>query len=144
MNRSPPRRAALPLRQVLSFAVVGAVGFAVDASVLIIGMRFGLGKDLGRVVSFLCAVTVTWALNRRFTFADASKGGLFYQWLRFAISQTGGAAVNLGAYFALVHVNPTVAAHPVIGVAVGSLLGMSANFLLARRYVFAVHSGNRT
>jgi len=135
-DTGPYRRALSLLRQMSAFAAVGVVGFGVDASVLYAGLAVGLGLNLGRVVSYLCAVTTTWALNRRFTFSDRSTRGLFSQWGRFAVSQLSGAAVNLGAYYLLVHNSAVAAAHPVIGVAVGSLLGLTLNYAVARVFVF--------
>jgi putative flippase GtrA len=128
-------------RQLLSFAVVGAVGFVVDSTALVGALHLGLGPYLGRLVSYLASVTTTWALNRRFTFArspgQATRGGLAAQWARFALSQLSGATVNLSSYALLVYAVGVVARHPVIGVAVGSLAGMFTNFTAARRYVFS-------
>ena len=55
-------------REFLSFAVVGTIGFVVDLGVLYV-VAPTLGWYGGRVLSFLAAASVTWALNRRFTFA---------------------------------------------------------------------------
>ena len=140
----PPVLSLSLLRQVLAFAGVGVIGFGVDASVLYIGIAVGLGLNIGRLVSYLCAVTATWALNRRFTFADSSEQASFSQWFRFGLSQLSGATVNLGAYYILVHNSTVAAAHPIIAVAIGSLLGMTLNFLVARYYVFRTRSRGDT
>ncbi len=123
-------------RQFVAFGAVGAVGFVVDAGTLYAVRFIGCGLLLGRVISYLAAVTATWALNRRYTFRVRARGGLWAEWLKFVISQTGGAAVNLGVYWWLVSTNATVAAQPVWGVAAGSLAGMVINFMLARTVVF--------
>ena len=54
--------------QFLRFGIVGAVGFVVDAGLLHLLLIWGLGPYSGRVVSFLAAATMTWILNRSFTF----------------------------------------------------------------------------
>ena len=59
------------LGQFLRFGLVGTAGFVVDAAALTAAMALGLGPYGGRVVSYLAAVTFTWAMNRRFTFAGA-------------------------------------------------------------------------
>lgn len=123
------------LRQFLSFSIIGAIGFVVDSSVLYLGLGLGLGLRWGRVVSYLAAVTATWALNRRFTFG-ASRRRPVIEWARFATTQLAGAAVNLGTYFALVAMSPVVARFPVLGVAAGSLAGLAVNFAVARAFVF--------
>ena len=134
MSAEPSRTARTD--QLPWFAAVGVLGFAVDAGVLHLAILGGLGLHVGRLLSYLCAVTVTWELNRRFTFRAAATPATFGSWLRFAVSQLGGAAVNLGCYFLLIHTSATVAHLPVIGVAAGSLLGMLLNFASARAYVF--------
>jgi len=122
--------------QLLVFGAVGTLAFPVDAGVLHLAVLSGLGLHFGRLLSYLCAVTVSWELNRRFTFSQVATPATFVNWLRFAVSQLGGASVNLGSYFLLIHFSRTVEHYPVLGVAVGSLAGMLLNFGLARTYVF--------
>lgn len=129
------RIAHADLRQFLSFAAIGVVGFLVDSSVLYLGIELGLGLRWGRLVSYLVAVTATWALNRRFTFG-ASRRRVVVEWARFSTTQLAGAAVNLGTYFALVATSGLVAHFPVLGVAAGSLAGLAVNFAVARAFVF--------
>jgi putative flippase GtrA len=129
------RLARAQLRQFLSFSAIGALGFVVDSSVLYLGLELGLGLRWGRVLSYLVAVTVTWALNRRFTFG-ASRHRPMIEWARFAATQLGGAALNLGTYFALIAASRLVTRFPVVGVAAGSLAGLAVNFAVARAFVF--------
>jgi len=57
------------LTRFLRFALVGTIGFVVDASVLrLVVAIFAINLYAGRLVSFLAAATVTWLLNRTFTF----------------------------------------------------------------------------
>jgi putative flippase GtrA len=120
----------------MKFSLVGTIGFVVDATVLYLGLGLGLGLRLGRILSYLAAVTTTWALNRRYTFADAHRRKPLPQWLRFASTQLAGAALNLGTYYMLIDSSALVRQAPVIGVAAGSLAGLVINYLVARRYVF--------
>jgi putative flippase GtrA len=122
--------------QFLRFGVVGTIGFMVDTAVLYGGLALGLGLYSGRAVSYLAAVTTTWALNRAWTFRGRSSGPVAREWALFALLNLVGFACNYGTYAALVAFVPLVAANPVIGVAAGSLAGMFGNFLLSRRYVF--------
>ncbi|MGH8220974.1 MAG: GtrA family protein [Steroidobacteraceae bacterium] len=145
---SPGARAALrsersPFvngRQFLAFSVVGGLGFLVDSSVLYLGLALGLGLRSGRVLSYLAAVTFTWALNRRYTFG-ASRYRPVEEWARFAATQLAGAAVNLGTYFALIAHSALVVRFPVLGVAAGSLAGLAVNFAVARLFVFRGRPG---
>src|SRR5450755_3954216 len=130
------RRAQVQLAaQFLRFALVGIVGFVTDASVLrlVVG-AFGFNLYLGRVVSFLVAATVTWVLNRVFTFKHT--GARAAQWLRFVCVNGLGGAANFGTYALLVGTLVTAREHPTIAVACGSVVGMGINFTLMRRVVF--------
>lgn len=130
------------LGEFLAFGGIGVIGFVVDATVLYTGAALGLGLYLGRICSYLAAVTATWALNRHFTFGGGGGGPLLRQWAAFATSQLGGASINLGAYSLLVATSPFVAKWPVIGVAIGSILGLFANFALAKRFIFRGQPGS--
>ncbi|TCH99752.1 GtrA family protein [Roseococcus sp. SYP-B2431] len=123
--------------QFLRFGVVGVAGFLVDAGVLTAMLWLGLGPYAGRVVSYLAAASTTFGLNRAWTFRSASREApVAAQWGRFVLLNLIGFVANYGTYAALLAGTQTVAAHPVIGVAAGSLAGMFINFGLSRRYVF--------
>jgi len=125
------------VHQFLRFGLVGIAGFIVDAGTLHLAIGLGLGLYLSRVFSYLAAVFTTWVLNRRFTFAVDAGTNRLSEFGRFAFSQLAGAAVNIGLYSVLVTVVPWIGIHPVVAVAAGSLAGMTLNFVVARRYVFA-------
>ncbi|UUX49597.1 GtrA family protein [Nisaea acidiphila] len=130
--------------QFLSFAVVGALGFLVDATALQLFLNVaGLDLYSARIGSFLVAVTFTWAMNRHFTFASDDPR-LLREWFRFLSANSLGAGVNLGTYGILVWAIPIVAAHPVLGVAAGSIAGLAVNFLGSRFFVFRDVSGGDT
>lgn len=125
------------LGEVFRFGVVGTVGFLVDAFVLIIGLRLGAGFWFGRVLSYLTAASVTFGLNRAWTFRGADRSRpLARDWSLFLLVNLVGFACNYGTYAALVAGIPLVREFPVLGVAAGSLAGMAGNFLLSKRYVF--------
>jgi putative flippase GtrA len=129
-------------RQALGFAAVGVVGFGVDAGVLTLAMSvMGMTVYSARALSFLVAVTSTWALNRTFTFAEHSSASRVKEWARFCAANAVGGGVNLGTYVLLV--NSLALAHdqPVVGVAAGSLAGLLVNFTLSRTFVFRRRPG---
>ena len=123
-------------RQFLRFALAGIVGFVVDVGVLYIALALGLGYYLGRGVSFLAAAFTTWQINRRYTFPIRSGEHWSAEWLRYLLAMLGGGAVNCGCYAALVYGLPTTAYLPALAVAVGSIAGLTVNFLTARFWVF--------
>lgn len=129
-------RHALDIRRFLSFGAVGTIGFVVDSLVLLALLALGLGKYSGRVVSFFCAATTTWALNRRFTFRPQAGQRSRQEWSRYLLVNATGGAVNYGVYAGLVTCLPLVARHPVLGVAAGSIAGLAFNYLGSALIVF--------
>jgi putative flippase GtrA len=129
-------------REIVRFSLVGVIGFCVDAGVLILAVRLlGLNLYGARAISFLTAVTTTWALNRAVTFPHAASRSRATEWLRFVLSNAVGGAVNLGVYAWLVKYSPTVHEFPVVGVAYGSIAGLSVNFCLTKLFVFRGNAG---
>ncbi len=123
--------------EVFRFGVVGTVGFFVDAGVLTLGLRAGTGPWIGRVLSYLAAASVTFGLNRAWTFRAADRSRpMGRDWSLFLLVNLVGFACNYSTYAALIAGVPLVREFPVLGVAAGSLAGMAGNFLLSKRYVF--------
>jgi putative flippase GtrA len=120
------------LRQLAFFTLVGAAGFVVDASVLLL-LAHAVGLDIyvARLLSWLTAATATWWLNRTLTFKDRS-ASLLRQWLMFLAANSGGGLINIGVSSALIAARLA----PVAAVACGALAGLLWNFLASRRFVF--------
>ena len=123
--------------QFVRFAQVGAVGFLVDWACFTLFLKLGAGLLIGRAISYLCAATSTWIMNRYWTFAT-TQSSLFRQWVMFLSANAFGGAINYAtsigvalAFASLVH------AYPVIVIASGAIAGLGVNFALSRRYVFS-------
>jgi putative flippase GtrA len=124
-------------RQFVSFSAIGAAAFVVDAAILTILVRTtGVGLYAGRAISFLCAATFTWSLNRIFTFPGAAYSSRIQQWMRFLGANAIGALANLGVYAWLVATFGFAARQPAYAVAAGSLSGLAFNFSLSKIFVF--------
>ncbi len=121
--------------QFMQFATVGVAGLTVD-TVVVYATRDRVGLYVAGLLSYLVAVTVTWALNRMWTFRGLGQGSALRQWARFVAANLLGFVLNRGTYFTLVTVSPLCAAQPIYAVAAGSVAGMFANFSLSRRIVF--------
>lgn len=134
-----PRAGALKalIGQALRFGVVGVIGFLVDTAT-VYGLHFSAGADLytAGAAAYVVAATTTWALNRIWTFKEASRARPGRQWALFLAVQLIGFALNRGTYAALVTFVPIAAVHPIIAVAAGSIAGMGVNFITARTIVF--------
>lgn len=124
------------LGQFLRFGVVGTAGFVMDSAVLYAMLALGLGPYAGRVVSYLAAATLTFALNRAWTFRAAARAPVARQWGAFVALNLLGFVANYGTYAVLIARSGLVAAHPILGVAAGSIAGMFINFAVSRRFVF--------
>jgi len=123
------------LPRFLRFALVGAAGFFVDLAALYASLALGAGLYTGRVISYLCAATFTWGVNRRFTFASEVPPS-FGEWLRFLLANAIGGLVNYGTYAALVSWGTGLLGHPALAVACGSIAGLVVNYLASSRFVF--------
>ncbi len=126
------------LRQFISFACVGVAGLIVDAGVLWLMLNgIGLDRYTGRVPSYIAAATVTWALNRRFTFqAMPHTDSLFRQWLKFLTANLSGLIANFGTYTACVTFVPLAIQYPLLGLIPASIAGLVFNFLASKHLVF--------
>lgn len=132
------------VRVLINFGLVGLAGFIVDASILILSASV-LGLYWGRVFSFFIAATVTWFLNRNFTFSQPSTPSaeslkIVQEYFSYLILMLWGAGVNYLAYVIVLR-NLTSTAAPLLGIAIGSTAGMVVNFFSARRIL---GRGNRS
>ena len=131
---------ALARLSILRFAVIGALGMPVDAGVLwLMTHRAGLDPYSGRVVSWLCAATFTWAGNRYFTFRGRRARGISGaagEWLRFLAANAVGGLVNVGLYSTLVRFAPPPLNNLYAALIVGVLAGLIFNFTLSKKMVF--------
>ncbi len=125
--------------QFFRFGVVGTLGFLLDFAVLSAAVALGTGPYWGRVLSYLVAATGVYALNRAWTFRDrrgGAAGGTGRQWGLYLLLNLAGFAVNYATYAAITAWTDVGARHLVLGVAAGSLAGMTINFVLNRQLVF--------
>ena len=120
-----------------SFSVIGVVGFVVDTATLY-GVVHGFGLDLysARLISYLFAVTTTWILNRLFTFKKFYDPRLFRQWLRFLTVNSLGGVISYTVYAVGISMVDVIAEYPVLGVALGSIAGLIANYTCSSLFVF--------
>lgn len=124
-------------KQILLFAVSGALGFIVDGGIvqLLVGV-WDFNPYGARLISFLCAATTTWAFNRTYTFAGRGDGDPRGQLVRYLVAMAGGFAINYGVYATCVAMSALVQKLPVIGVAAGSIAGALVNFLTSKYWIF--------
>jgi putative flippase GtrA len=132
------RERLLRAHPALRFALVGASGFVVDTTVLILLFEVAAVELLlARSIAFVAAASSNWILNRHFTFADSCRAGRkSTQWLRFLGSAILSAIPNLGIFYLLMRFLPEELPAILFAMCCGILAGYICNYQLARLWVF--------
>lgn len=124
-------------QQAASFAVIGGIGFIIDGGILtMLNSQFGVDLLRARLVSFAVAVTATWSLNRRNTFAQRKSPDAAGEWGRYALVNGIGALLNLGIFFWLIDVYARLAEWPIVPLAIAASVALLFNFFASRYLVF--------
>ncbi len=130
-------------RQVRTFLMVGALGFAVDLSItLALTQALGVSPLLAKPTGVGCAFLLTFLMNRRFTFA-ARGGRPLHDLCKYFVSCITAQSLNYGVYCCALLIAPSVGlassgAHAIIGASVlGAGIAANVTFFMARNYAFA-------
>lgn len=125
------------ISDIVRFGISGVAGFVVDTGIVVIFTReLGLGPIVAQVIAFTVAVTVTWLINRHWTFAEHASENWLHEWTRYVAANSVGAVVNNGIYAILVLTAVLFSKTPVLAVAAGSMAGMGFNFASSKLMVF--------
>lgn len=126
------------LRQFSSFAVVGAAGFGVDCGLFILLTHSccDYATHWARTISVVSSITATWILNRQITFSKQRSDNRRAEYFRYALSQLGGLALNIGTFVLLLRLLPTSYGHTLISLTLGAGGALSVNFWTARTFAF--------
>jgi putative flippase GtrA/ubiquinone/menaquinone biosynthesis C-methylase UbiE len=125
-------------RRLPGFALVGVLGFIIDAAILsslMIGL--GMGPYSGRAISFATAVSVTWYANRRWVFRPDRCANRRREYTAYFSTQICGAVINLGIYGLVIAFFPGLAETPVIPLAFGAAVALAFNYSMSSLFVFA-------
>lgn len=122
--------------EVVIFSFVGIAGFITDAVVVFSLTSSGANAIWAQAIAFSVAVTVTWLLNRKFTFSQHASPNWLREWVHYVAANSVGAAVNNSLYVLLILTTAIFSREPVLAVAVGSLAGLVFNFTASRTLVF--------
>lgn len=138
--RSGKVREPTNTQRMLRFIVVGSIGFAVDATILLaLTVLAGWQPLEARVVSFMVAVTVTWLINRHVTFADRRAlraNASTNEYMRYVLTQSVGAAINLTVFGIALWMLPASRVHLLAPLALGSICALCFNYLALLHLVF--------
>jgi putative flippase GtrA len=116
----------------MSFAAVGVVNSIVDFVVFWIGVQYlGLPLVPANVLSWLVAVSNSYALNSLVTFARESEGRLRWStYGKFLASGLAGLIVNTTVLVAAVNAMPAFIADPTLQLAASKACAIAASFLV--------------
>jgi len=131
-------RLTLGQQQFLKFSMVGGVGFVVDAGTYFILTHYlGGGLVTSRFVSALVfGMTTTFLLNNFVTFRGQGSGTLLSRYIKFATANIIGNLLNIGTHAVLVENLALFHRIPVLGVVVGTFVGLVFNFVGSKYFVF--------
>ena len=124
-------------KQARNFAIVGSIGFIVDGGFLtMLNGVFEFELLPSRLASFSAAVTITWFLNRRNTFADRKDSRAAREWGRYVVVNSIGAVLNMGIFFSLVYHYSSFAKMPLVPLAMASSIALVFNFFASKHIAF--------
>jgi len=119
------------------FAAIGIVGFLIDAGVLS-ALVLGAGWQAlpARLVSITLAITTTWLINRRVTFASRTVP-FHVEYAGYFLIQLAGVCLNVGVFLAILRMWPQLARMPVVAQAAGSVTALFFNFFVTRKTLYS-------
>jgi putative flippase GtrA len=118
--------------------VVGGIGFCVDGGLLLIlNSLFQMDPLLARTIGFPTAVTVTWILNRNWTFSETAKAISHKRYWLYLSVQAIGAALNFGVFASLVLVAAIFEHYPILALAIGAAVSLVFTFTVSKHSIFA-------
>ncbi len=131
--------------QIVKFALVGIVNTAIDLGLLnilmwITNITMGVGYSFFKAISFTAAVVNSYFMNKYWTFG-AKEEKIEREFYQFFIISIGGFIINVGSATIIVSVVPNfLGLSPQlwgnVGALVGTLLGLTWNFLGYKFIVF--------
>jgi putative flippase GtrA len=125
---------------IFRFAVIGGLGFIIDASVLLFMMSNGLDAYTARILSFAVAVIATWWGNRTWTFRNRIEQPNHKEFCAYLLVQAFGTSINYAVYALCLYLIGTAPLQALLALACGSTTALFFNFYGARTAVFQVQS----
>ena len=133
------------LRRLPGFAIVGIIGFLIDAGILTVLMvGYGVDHYTARAASFTVAVTVTWYLNRRWVFDRAAVPMRGSEYSAYLVVQVIGALINVVIFVLVIELVPGLKEIPVIPLAIGAAAGLLFNFTASSLLVFPTPANQKS
>ena len=117
---------------VTKFSIVGSIGFVSDLLLFyILYYIFSIEIYLSRGLSIVGAITITWYLNRIFTFSDKGSPKI-QQWFKYLFVNLLGGIANYTVFVFLVGLQINVLLSLILSTSVGFIF----NFNLSKKFIF--------
>ena len=118
------------------FVSVGAAGFLVEAILLqsLVSLA-DMHAFPALLIAFGVAVTLTWLLNRSYTF-KVDKPHNFVEWVKYTAVNSAGGIIHLAVYGALVYYSPLLQQYPLIPLVISSAVAAVFNYSMSSSLVF--------
>jgi dolichol-phosphate mannosyltransferase len=126
------------------FAAVGLIGFAVDALLLRIGLSFGLSIAAARLISLICAMQVTFAINGLHVFRCLTRAKCVKQWVGYMTTNGFGNLCNFWIFITLMSLHQPVLSNFWLALGVSSMAAYLINYASARLLVFGAARRGRS
>ncbi len=123
---------------VIRFLTVGVIGLMCDATVLY-ALRHAIGLIPAKIVSYIVAFTVTWLLNRIFTFRSQDPKHL-QEWLRCACIYVVTGVIHVLIFAFLIGRYTLMYHHPIIALLITAAIIAVFNYLALKYFVFKMLS----
>ncbi len=118
------------------FAAVGWLGFLTDYGVLRLCQHFGLSPAVGRIISLLCAMHVTFLVNGFVVFRSLQDGRLFQHWARYLAANGFGNLCNYWIFVTLVSLHGWPVSNHLAALAISGFAAWAINYTGTRLFVF--------
>jgi putative flippase GtrA len=118
------------------YLLVCGCGFITDLAVLKLGLMLGMAPTWARVISLICAMHLTFALNGLMVFRGLERGRLAHQWFCYMATNAFGNLCNLLVFTTLLSLHARTVSDPVFAVAAGGIVACCTNYLGTRLFVF--------
>jgi putative flippase GtrA len=125
----------------LRYSAVSLIGYAVDVTLLHLGLKAGLEADWARVISLVCAMHVTFLINGLVIFRRLRREHLARQWLSYMATNGFGNFCNYWIFLTLVSTHWPLVAVPTVALTAGSIAAWIINYSSTRFFVFAGRRG---
>ncbi len=116
------------------FLFVGGVSFLANAAVFLL-LRREMPLTLAFVIAFVFAVTVSWILNRVFTFQSKDERRA-QEWFRFFLVYSFTGIIQTSLFSCLVNESVFMHTYSLAASMIAAITVMGLNYFLSKRFTF--------